>query len=248
MVSEVVLSRSQLMICSNRASLLRSRDSPKWILLMNQALLRYIMRRAGHSVIKILRSFRAHSIWRVSKRESRLHFVCTWSRLPNLFRYWLLSRTAHRMQRALISHKFISRVVLSGARVISSGIRVEFLVNRDFFRVFAKGRRCGVEARPRHSHLILIQYLSNSLRFCHRMFYWRFSNQFILGIIEARSRVCFNLGRLSFSTDSHLFGITSEIIYSLVESRPRLRKTLPGLGYVIRIANWIIPLWGFIVE
>jgi hypothetical protein len=67
------------------------------------------------------------------------------------------------MNWTLISHEFICRVVLSGARVSISGVCVQFLVNGDFFGVFAERGGGGVEARPRHSHLILIQYLSHSL-------------------------------------------------------------------------------------
>lgn len=248
MVSEIILSRSQLIVCPNWASFLRSRNSPKGILLMDQGIMRFVMRRTRHSIVKILWSFRAHSIWRIPKRESRFHFICSWPRLANhVFRNRLLSWATHRMNRTLISHKFICRVVLTRPRVIISGVGVQFLVNGDLFGIFAEGRGCGIEARTRHSHLILIQYWSHSLWFCHRMLHRRFSYQFILGIIEARSRVCFNLTRLRLSTDSHLFGITSEVFNSLVESRARLSKTLSGLWYVIRIANWCIFLWRFIV-
>ena len=237
------------MICPYWASLLWSRNSPKWILLMNQLIMRLVMRRAGHSIVKIMRSFWAHSIRGVSKRESWFHFVCARSRLcNNLLWQRLLSRTTYRMHRAWISHKCINWVVLSRARVIISRICVQFLVNRDFFGVFAEGWGCGVEARPRDSHLIFIQYLSHSLRFCHRMFHWRSSNQFILGVIEPRSRVSLYLSRLWLSTNRHLFRITSKIFNSLVESRPRLLNTLSLLGNMIRIANWRIFLWGFLVK
>jgi hypothetical protein len=237
------------MICPYWASLLWSRDSPKRILLMYQLIMRLVMRRAGHSIVKIMRSFWAHSIRWVSKRESRLHFVCTRSRLcNNLLWQRLLSRTTYRVHGAWISHKCIDWVVFSRARVIISRICVQFLVNGDFLSVFPEGRGCCVEARPRNSNLIFIQYLSHSLRFCHRMFYWRSSNQFILGIIEPRSWVSLNLTRLWLSTNRHLFRITSKIFNSLVESRPRLLNTLSLLGNMIRIANWRIFLWGFLVK
>jgi hypothetical protein len=42
------------MIRPYRASLLRSWDSPKGILLMDYALIRFVMRGAGHSIVKIL--------------------------------------------------------------------------------------------------------------------------------------------------------------------------------------------------
>jgi hypothetical protein len=237
------------MICPYWASLLWSRNSPKRILLMYQLIMRLVMRRAWHSIVKIMRSFRAHSIRWVSKREPWLHFVCTRSRLRNnLLRQWLLSRTTNRMHRTWISHKCINRVVFSRARVIISGICVQFLVDRDLFSIFPEGGGCGVEPRPRNSHLIFIQYLSHSLRFCHRMFHWRSSNQFILCVIEPRPWVSLNLTRLWLSTNRHLFRVASKVFNSLVESRSRLLNSLSLLGNMIRIANWCIFLWGFLVK
>lgn len=249
MISEVVLSRSQLTLCPYWTSLLRSRNSPERILLMHYVILRLVMSWAWHPVIQIVWSFGPHCIWWITQRESRFHLICAWTRLPkHVFWYRLLYRATHCMDRALIPHKFICRVVLTRAWVIISGAGVQFLMDWDFFGVFAKRWGCGVEAWAWHCHLILVQYLSHSLWFCDRMFDRRFPYQLILSIIEPRSWISLNLSRLRFSTDSHLFGITSEVINRLVESGPRLGKTLPGLRYLIWVANWRILLWRFVVE
>ena len=188
MISKIILSWAKLIIGSDWASLLRSRNSPLWILLMSQIILRFIMRRTWYTTIWIWQSLLAHSIRRVIQRESWFYLISSRSRC-SFFWYGLWSCPTHSMERALITHQIVCWVILAWTWVIISGILSNFLVNGNLFWVFTEWRSCLIVPWSRYSNLIFIQDLTHPLRFCHWVLHWRFPCQIILRVVETRSRI-----------------------------------------------------------